>query len=208
MKIKLPSFILLSIMLTISTSALACKGTEVLFQDNFSKLDPAWGTPNDEQTVSNNKLVLVPRLNISHTDLNQSNLLKDIDYCVDIKLAKGDSSLAGGGVTFWAKDYNDYYYFYIYGDGSYNVGRFVNGRILNLVPLQKNLVVNTASGAVNHLRVVTKNNQATIYINDKELATFTGQPPEGGSLIGVAADSPPKIKNTWEFSNLKITKPT
>jgi len=54
---------------------------------------------------------------------------------------------------------------------------------------------------------MTKGNQATVYINDTEVVTFKGQPPQGGSLIGVKGDSPEKSQAVWEFSDLKVTKP-
>ncbi len=200
------NFMLLVLCIVLNASAFACKGSVVLFQDDFSKMDPAWGVANDQQSVSNNKFIIQPAPNMTHTSLNQANLFQDVDFCADVKLANGDSSNYGGGIVFWAKDYNDNYYLYVLGDGSYYVSRYVNGRFLNPVPTTKDPVINKGN-AVNHLRVVTKGNQATIYINDKQLATFTGQPPDGGSLIGFAGDSPANSKNTWEFSNLKITKP-
>jgi len=56
------------------------------------------------------------------------------------------------------------------------------------------------------LRVVTKGRQATAYINDKEVATFSGQPPPGGGCIGLYGQSG-KSQNIWQFSNLKVTSP-
>lgn len=199
--------ILLIILMMTNTSVLACKGTEVLFQDDFTKLDSSWGVSNDVYSVSNNMFILQPNLNSYAFDINQSNVFQDMDYCVDVKLLKGDDSTVGRGIIFWAKNTSDYYYLYIMGDGTYFVNRFLNGRILYPVPAQKDSSINTANGAVNHLRVVTKGTQATIYINDKQLVTFTGQPPEGGGLIGLEADSPASVRNSWGFSNLKITKP-
>lgn len=209
MKFKIILLSLLSLFFILTNSSvLACKGTEVLFQDNFAKLDPSWGTPNDELSQGHNTLTLKPNLGMDYALLNQSNLFQDMDYCADVHLAQGDDSTAGGGLAFWGKDYNDYYFLYILGDGSYYVGRYVGGRYIYPVSSTKDPVIQTGNNAVNHLRVVTKGNQATIYINDKQLATFTGQPPQGGGLIGVAGDSGNKVRNTWEFSNLKITKPS
>jgi hypothetical protein len=209
MNMKILSYILLLMTLMIvSMDVFACKGTVVLFQDSFAKLDPSWGAASDTQSVSNNVFVVKPQINMSHYAINQSAIYpNDMDYCVDLTLMQGDFAGAGAGPIFWAKDSNDYYFFYIVGDGTYYVSRYFNGRYLYPISTTKDPVINTASGAVNHLRVVTKGNQATFYINDKQVATFTGQPPEGGSVIGVQADSPAKSVDTWGFSNLKITKP-
>lgn len=211
---KKVSYLILLIMtlLLANTNAFAAK--QVLFQDNFKKLDPSWGVTTETQKVENNQFIIIPKVDMTHYDINQSGVYQDVDYSVDMTLLKGDGTKAGAGIIFWAKDSNDYYYLYVLADGTFYVGRYINNRFLYPVSSQKSDAIKTTPGAVNHLRVVTKGNQATIYINDKQLATFTGQPPEGGSLIGLSGDSPtksqdnkPDITNTWGFSNLKVTKP-
>jgi hypothetical protein len=52
--------------------------------------------------------------------------------------------------------------------------------------------------------VVTKGRQATAYINDKQVATFPGQPPVGGGCIGLYGQSG-KSQNIWQFSGLEVT---
>ena len=54
---------------------------------------------------------------------------------------------------------------------------------------------------------MTKGNQATIYINGKEVISFSGQPPEGGSLIGFKAGSGPGAPNSVAFSNFQVVQP-
>ena len=39
----------------------------------------------------------------------------------------------------------------------------------------------------------------------KEVKSFKGQPPEGGSLIGVYAASPKESMGTYDFDNFKVT---
>jgi hypothetical protein len=55
--------------------------------------------------------------------------------------------------------------------------------------------------------VVTKGNQATIFINGKEVVSFTGQPPQGGSLIGFIVSSGPEGSNSVAFSNFQVVQP-
>jgi len=85
--------------------------------------------------------------------------------------------------------------------------RWTNVRTLQPVPWCENTVIKKSVGQTSQLRVMTKGNQATVYINDTEVVTFKGQPPQGGSLIGVKGDSPEKSQAVWEFSDLKVTKP-
>ncbi len=195
--------------LVISKDVFACKGTQVLYEDNFATLDPAWGTLSPNLSINNGKMIVQPDVNKSFTVINQGNILEDIDVCVNVILAKSDDPAwgASAGLIFWAKDYSDYYYLLVSGNGWFSVNRWVNQRSLRPVPWRENAVIKKGVGQTNQLRVVTKGNQATVYINDTEVISFTGQPAQGGSFIGLTANSPEKSQDVWEFSDLKVTKP-
>ncbi len=74
MKKRAVFFALAFIMLfSVTKSALACKGSQVLFQDNFSTLDPSWGNPSQDLSVGDGKLVV--QLGVyAFGILNQANL--------------------------------------------------------------------------------------------------------------------------------------
>jgi hypothetical protein len=84
----------------------------------------------------------------------------------------------------------------------------VNQRSLSPVPWRESASIKKGLGQTNELRVVTKGAQATVFINDTQVVSFNGQPPQGGGFIGMIAFSPEKAtnKNVWEFSDLKVTK--
>jgi hypothetical protein len=208
MKSRIAFFALISIMLlSVTKSALACKGSQVLFQDNFATLDPAWGNSSQNLSVNNGKLVLQPNLNAGFVALNQANLYNDVDACIKMSMAKSDDPAWGGGLVFWAKDNSNYYTLLMSGDGQFSIRRYVSDRALTPVDWRESASIKKGIGQVNELRVVTRGNRATAYINDTEVITFNGQPPDGGSLIGVKASSAEKSQIVWEFSDLKITKP-
>jgi uncharacterized caspase-like protein len=185
------------------------ESSQILFQDNFATLDPAWGPHSSNLSVQNAKLILQPELNNSFTAINQANLFEDLDVRVKVNLAKSDNPRYGGGVIFWAKDSTDYYYLLVTGEGWFSVQHWVNQRSSLPVQWRESAAIKKGIGQINQLRVVTKGNQATVYINDTEVVTFKGQPPQGGSFIGLIAFSPEKAqnKNLWEFSELKVMKP-
>jgi hypothetical protein len=158
-------------------------------------------------SINNGKLILQPDINKSFTIINQGNIFEDIDVCVNVVLAKSDDPIQSAGLIFWAKDYSDYYYLLVSGNGWFSVNRWVNQRSLRPVPWRENAVIKKGVGQTNQLRVVTKGNQATVYINDTEVISFTGQPVQSGSFIGLTANSPEKSQDVWEFSDLKVTKP-
>jgi hypothetical protein len=57
----------------------------------------------------------------------------------------------------------------------------------------------------NVLRVTTRGNLITTYINNTKFATVGAQVPEGDGLIGLHAESEMAHRNAWEFMDLKIT---
>ena len=82
-------------------------GGDVLYEDNFTNLDPSWGTPGEILSVKEGKLVLKPALNTTQSVLNQSNVFDDADTEVTITLSSGDP-IVPGGLIFWAKDYGNF----------------------------------------------------------------------------------------------------
>src|SRR5215831_6968439 len=178
-------------------------GGEVLYEDNFTNLDPSWGTPGEILSVKEGKLVLKPALNTTQSVLNQSNVFEDADVELQITLSNGDPGVPGG-LVFWAKDYSNFYCFCIDANGSFKISHFVIDRWLNPVGWTQSDSINKGVGQTNKLRVVTKGRQATAYINDKEVITINGQPPQGGGCVGISGGSAQDSQNTWEFASLRV----
>jgi glucose/mannose transport system substrate-binding protein len=181
---------------------------EVLYEDNFIKLDPSWGPASEILNVKEGKLTLKPALNTTRSVLNQSNLFADADIRIDVAMSAGDTSVPGvldvpGGLIFWAKDYNDFYCLCINAIGSFKISHFVIGQWLTPVNWTENEAINKGVEQVNRLRVITKGSEATAYVNDKQVATIKGQPPQDGSRVGISG-STKNSQNTWRFANLKV----
>jgi glucose/mannose transport system substrate-binding protein len=176
---------------------------EILYQDKFASLDPSWGMPSERLSVEDGKLTLKPTPDTTQSILNQANVFDDADIRVDVILPAGDPSVPGG-LIFWAKDHSNFYCLCIDAAGYFKVSRYVTDRWLQPVGWIENEAINKGIGQVNTLRVVTKGHQATAYINDKQVATFNGQPPQGGGCIGVSGGSPDNAQNTWQFTNLQV----
>jgi glucose/mannose transport system substrate-binding protein len=181
----------------------AVLGGDVLYEDNFTNLDPSWGTAGDILSVKEGKLVLKPALNTTQSVLNQSNVFDDADIEVEVTLSSGDP-IVPGGLIFWAKDYTNFYCFCIDANGSFKISHFVIDRWLNPVGWTENGAINKGVGQANKLRVVTKGRQATAYINNKEVITINGQPPQGGGCVGISGGSAQGSQNTWEFASLRV----
>jgi hypothetical protein len=185
----------------------AGQGNQILFEDSFATLSSGWGAPSLNLGVRNGKLIVQPDVNAGFVAINQANQFNDIDATIKVNMARSDDPAWGGGLVFWIKDSNNYYVLLVSGNGQFTVRRYVNNQSLATVDWRDSAAVKKGVGQVNELRVVTKGNQAMTYINGTQVATFSGQLPDGGSSIGVKGSSAEKSQITWEFSDLKVTKP-
>ena len=186
------------------TAALACQGPNTLYADDFSTADPAWGNYDGEK-IENGKLTITASANKIYQLQNQSGFFDDIDYCADLVQHTDDPQNSDGGLLFWGSDSSNYYLFLISITGSGKVVRLQNNRWVTPIAWTANDAIKTKKSDVNSLRVVTKGNQATFYVNGKQFAQFKGFPPQGGGLIGVFGEAGPKAPVDFDFSNLKIT---
>jgi len=183
-------------------AAQACKGTHAVFEDKFATLDPAWGN-NDNGSAANNALtVKLPPFTVF---LNQANVYNDGDFCVTLNFTQiTDPASTQAGVVFWGTDPSAYWVFNIAPNGFYEVLRKLNnnGRWLYPISFRTTPAVKQGANQANEVEVVTKGNQATLYINGTLISTITGQPPDGGSLTGIyagAGDNAPAVLQATDF---------
>jgi hypothetical protein len=199
----------------ITLSVLVCFGCvelradddpSVLFSDDFSTLDPAWGDAEDVMHVEGGKFVLQPKPNTAHSSLYGGSTFNDVD--IRVKISQADGKLADGsaGIVFWGSDNDNMYTAEFSADGNVTVQRFEGRKWLSPSPWKANDAVKKDLNQVNELRVVTKGRSATFYVNDKQVAAIKGFPPTGGSQIGLTAESGDKVY-TWKFSDLVVRKP-
>jgi hypothetical protein len=189
-------------------AALACKGSTVLYEDNFQTFDPTWGISSENIYVENGALIISPSADRIWSALNQTNVYTDMDFCVTYTMVQGANvNNSFGGVVFWGYDTQNYYTLDLTNDGYLQVSRKVGNRWLSPVSWRQSATIKAGLGQPNLIRVVTKGNNATIYINDQEAVSFTGQPPEGGGVIGLTGTSAADDRGVFRYQGLKITLP-
>ena len=206
MKSKVAALMMAMAMVLLAvTASLAGK---VLFEDKFTSLDPSWGAPGPIMDVKEGKLIITPGKDTSQTILNQANVLpNDMEGSFAMTFVKAPAPSWGSGLVFWAKDYNEYYAVLVNAEGWFAVQRLVAGRYLLPVAWREFDAIKKGEGAENQVKVATKGNKATISINGKEAISLSGQPPEGGSLIGFKVASGPEGANSVAFSNFQVVQP-
>jgi hypothetical protein len=185
-----------------------CQGRVVLFEDRFERLQPTWGEAADSFQIEDGKLVVAPEPAAYLWRINQASLYDDVDMCVSLTTIEGvDPEDANAGLIFWYVDENNFYVFEYSPNGKASVWRRQRGRWLAQVDWQDVAGANEGDDAVNELRVVTRGDRATLYLNDEEFAEFDGVPPNEGQQIGVFAASPESGTARFAFDNLRVTRP-
>ena len=191
-----------------SAAFATCEGTTVLFEDRFDALQPTWGAPTDSFKAEGGRLVVAPEPDSYFWANNRASLYDDIDMCVTMTTITGmDPEDAKAGLLFWYVDANNFYVLEFAPNGKASVWRRQRGKWLEQVEWQDVEGANSGDGAVNELRVVTKGDQAVLYINGSEFAEFDGVAPDNGQQIGVFATSPEAGVARFAFDDLKVTRP-
>ena len=189
-------------------AALACEGSQVLYEDTFETLDQTWGTTDDAFFLDENRLTIMPGYDEYYSALNTTGTYEDIDLCVNLEAIKADpEGNSFAGIIFWAIDYDNYYYVVITAEQSIGVFRRQRARVLPQLRWSTFDALKRGNGEVNELRIVTLGNTASFYVNGQLFGTIKGQPPSDGQQIGVRATSPRNDRAIWAFDDVKITAP-
>jgi hypothetical protein len=162
-----------------------------LFEDTFTSLDPSFGTNlGTAVQVKGGKMIFTLGGNGFERLIYQVGFFADCDMSLTVSSIAGDvSSSNNAGIIFWGIDSTDFYEFVVGADGTSCVYRLSGGRWLNPASIPPSATVNKGLGASNLIRVVTKGNQATCYINGTQVTAITGMPPAGGGLVGLYAQT-------------------
>jgi hypothetical protein len=178
---------------------------KIPIEEEFAAWDPGWGTPDGNWNVTDGKLRITPLLNSSALLINQKRGFKDAEVAVDVAMSRGENMGQLGGLIFWAKGYNDCYAMVVSADGRFAVGRKLVGRWINPIAKTENTAVKTGIGQVNKLRIRTQGNLLTAYVNDNQVATLVGEPPQGVGYIGLYGESAETSQNIWDFTTVTVT---
>ena len=110
----------------------ACTGTTVLFADDFSIADPAWGNYQGT-TFSSGQMTIEAEAGGGYMLLNQFALYQDFDICMDVVQHVSDPSTGWASLIFWGLDYDNFYMLDVAGNGYVRVTRVQNARWLSPV---------------------------------------------------------------------------
>jgi hypothetical protein len=195
------SFVLLSVLGT--ASFCQSQAAEPQFEETFESLSPQLGNVTSTLFAQDGVLVAKPSAGFVTRLFYNGVIFEDADISVRVRQVEGKSQDYGVGLNFWAEP-PAFYAWLITPSGSYMVARYTGAKWSNPIPWRTSEAIKKGIGEWNKLRVVTKGKQATFFINDAEITSIRGQPPEGGGLIGLEANSPKEETLTWELDDLRV----
>lgn len=112
------------------------------------------------------------------------------------------------GLLFWATGPNDFFDFAVSEqNGTFAVYRHVSTAATPwqaIVPYMKANAVKP--GVPDTLRVVTKGNSLTLYINGQSVGALSAMAPAGGGTVGIEGEGSAKGPSDYAFSNLTVSQ--
>ena len=92
-----------------SSPALACKGKTVLFEDNFTDRDPAWGS-SEAVVIEKGVMKITPPPNGVGAAYYSGDLFEKGDFCVDVTIPElKDPQNTVAGLIIGGQDYGNWY---------------------------------------------------------------------------------------------------
>lgn len=202
------SAVALATVVAFAAAARAADKPRLLFEDDFATLDPTLGSANDTLGVRDNTLFRTLDGGYWWRTFYEALLFENVDASIQVRLADfekpNDDAI---GIAFWGVDLDNFYVLQISDSGTFAIYRRDDEGWRFIAPWRPHDAIKTAADEWNELRIVTSGNRATAYINGQEVATFSGRPPAGGSLLGVFFEGG-ENPATGEFSNLRVAKGT
>jgi hypothetical protein len=206
--------VVLSLFSALPASAAPCPGTVVL-QDAFTSPNTSLDVavyPQDKIAIQGGKAeITFQQSGSGRAEEYWGARFGDVNVCVTVSEPATDKAEnQSAGVVFWGTDYNSYYTFQIQpGSGQYAVAEYTPGTSGSTwtfpVAWTANAAVVKTMGATNTLRVQTKGNTATLFVNDQQVGTVSGTPPSGGGQVGFYGGSSSTSMSTWDATNFSAS---
>jgi hypothetical protein len=189
-------------------SSAGCKPETASFYDDFHKPDAGWNfTPGELAHYADGQLVVTPAPDRFFSPKYLSLRYQNAEICAHIQSPsqlKAPDAAAIAGVVFWAADHDNFYLAEILPSGSYAIYRRIAGNWINVIPRTKSDQVKSGTKVVNEVSVVLVDNFGALFVNSVKVQEFRGQPPTGGSAVGLYAGSEATASDEWRFLDIAV----
>ena len=130
----------------------------------------------------------------------------DADICVTARIVElTDLTKGSVGLVFWAKGYEDNYLLDIGGNGLYSIFHWTERAWQTITPPATAPAFKAGLGQDNLMRVLTKGQTVTLFLNDGQIAKFRAPAPTGLVKAGFRVTSHGQNSTSAEFRDFTVT---
>ena len=174
-----------------------------LFSEDFSFADSAWSLVDAH--IGDGMMTHTPKPEHWSNAFYYGALFKDADVRVKARIMdSSDRTSTASSLAFWHADGKNFYVLTFWHDSGFiRVTRYQDGNTIAVVEKTIENYHLSADGWA-ELRVVTKGNIATVYVDGVEEGKFKGQAPAQGWKIGMFASAPKTGTATVAFRDLRV----
>jgi hypothetical protein len=210
---RITTALLFGLLSQLPAAAATCPGTVVL-QDSFNTANPTLNlAANDSATIAiqgGKAEVSILKATFARTEIYSGLRFGDANICVTVATPATDKSeKQDAGIVFWADGFGSYYTFEITPGGMFSVAQLSSGKWIYPVHMTASPAIVQGTGKSNTVRVLTKGNTVTLFVNDQQVGTFDGMPPAGGGMAGFIGDSSDQMTapDTFDFTDFAVAIP-
>jgi len=131
------------------------------------------------------------------------------DMDASVTVTPNNSTGNAFGLLFWSTGPDDFFDFWASDvSGSFGVAKYASTPAPHwetIVPSTKTSLVKP--NAPNTLRVLTKGNYVTLYINGQTTGSLSLPAPQGGGAVGIEGEGSAKGASDYTVSNLSVSQP-
>jgi hypothetical protein len=189
-----------------ASSAFACEGKTVIFEDKFEDDLGGWDVDKAITFEKSGMNMKVPNDATSYRELNNAFFIKDADICLEAPWpTTPPDANPGVGIVFWAADYANLFLYQAQINGNVGLYRYVNKNWVT-VSSQDAPTLKKNSGDSNLLRITLKGNLVSMYVNGTKLKDIRAQAPTTDARFGVYAQrSKAGSDQIYVFKSIKVT---
>jgi|AGTN01.1.fsa_nt_gi hypothetical protein len=195
----------------LNTSAIACKGSKLLYQQDFVDPDVGWVFDSVAKLDKKERVVLKPDAGRMYETRYVGPSFSDADMCVDVTFDKGAAAKGScAGLLFLseAPEKKSCYTVMISPERTFGIlRREESGGFKVVTKFSGSDAIKGNWGDTNKLRVLVKSPKAILYINEQKITEFDCSVPDRGGQVGFIAQSPKDGPSSFAFDNLRITSP-
>jgi uncharacterized membrane protein len=185
-------------------SARACGDGKLLFEDKFEAVNSAWKFDGSYEGAKPGGSGLVAEIPPGETvsAVNTAASYKSFELCA-VFTSKGTKDTGNHfGLRFWTPDGNKEYWAVTFTErGRFVVNHYHDDKTDSITSLTDDPSLLKA-GAPNEVNVRIDGTKGAFFVNGKKVSSFTGEMPDGGSVIGFVMYADKKGTQPTDF-NLK-----